>query len=573
MDAFKAIVFLSFIALTACNSTPPSNDDVKNYKAEGNLKPFEPIDCASADELANTMNPVDVFIGLNKCLRSENYSNAAELYFSGMTYGYFDTLRVSDKTAHQAISVLRFNLLGSLDQKALEDFQTALKKISEDNTKLCQNLEDLGPPMYQPEYMIQHGMGTFSGSNNSNGLIEGFNSEVSWKDSLATIANCGERVTKLIKVNTYFENKQKIWFKSHWGDKLVKEADPKTFKPLSGGWGVDAKHVFYTEDLVAEAAPSTFEVMDFSTGKDDKHVYRAGKKCDICDVETFVALDFDWYKDKNSVFQRTVKLEDADPDSFVVLSDWFSKDKRYAYENSLKIIGADAESFKLRQCGISKVSAQDKNRCYSGRNAIPCDCDAHKKYRFPFVGRTLPSNKSLINLIHQRKYKVEQVGDFKVTAKLNATVPSGNKVVTYSCKHNENVLEELHSVEFYLEPNRRYSIVDKKNALSECDSEIAPLTWFEGQNDLIQVSVKFFYPARASDEEEWSVSTELPETLTSITLVCRYTNRAELIQTEREISFTPVSGHFYSGHGKLDSSGTFCEAELFDETVGEPVSL
>lgn len=188
MDRKIILLALSALLLSACNSTPKSS--VTNYEASGNLESPKPTGCVSVAELSNTQNPVDIFTGLNACLTDNNYSNAAELYFAGMSYGFFDTKRVSDKTAHQAISVLRMNLFGAQSQDDMDKLQTALTKLSADNTAICQSLTDLGAPAYKPTYMIQHGMGAFTGQSTKDGLVEDFDSVAAWKDALSTIAKC-----------------------------------------------------------------------------------------------------------------------------------------------------------------------------------------------------------------------------------------------------------------------------------------------------------------------------------------------------------------------------------------------
>lgn len=188
MDKSKVISVLAVLVLAACNSTPKSN--ITDYSAKGNLESPKPSGCVSINQLSNQQNPVDIFTGLSACMVNEKYSQAAELYFAGMSYGFFDTKRVSDKTAHQAISVLRMNVFGSQPEEAMDKLQIALDKIFSDNTAICQSLNDLGSPSYKPTYMIQHGMGAFTGQSTKDGLVENFNSGSAWENSLATIAKC-----------------------------------------------------------------------------------------------------------------------------------------------------------------------------------------------------------------------------------------------------------------------------------------------------------------------------------------------------------------------------------------------
>jgi hypothetical protein len=66
-----------------------------------------------------------------------------------MSYGYFDTKRVSDENAHQAISVLRMNVFGAQPKEVMDKLQVALDKISSDNSTICKSLTDLGSPSYK----------------------------------------------------------------------------------------------------------------------------------------------------------------------------------------------------------------------------------------------------------------------------------------------------------------------------------------------------------------------------------------------------------------------------------------
>lgn len=189
MDRKIILVTIAALLLSACNSTQKSN--VANYEVAGNLESPKPAGCVSVGELSNKQNPVDIFTGLNVCLSNQDFSKAAEMYLAAMSYGFFDTKRVSDITAHQAISVLRMNLFSTQPKDVLDKLQDALVKLTDDNTAICESLTKLGAPAYRPTYMIQHGMGAFTGqSNNKSGLVENFDSEAAWKDALPTIAKC-----------------------------------------------------------------------------------------------------------------------------------------------------------------------------------------------------------------------------------------------------------------------------------------------------------------------------------------------------------------------------------------------
>jgi hypothetical protein len=156
----------------------------------GNLESPNPSGCVAIASLLSSQNPIDIFTGLNSCLTQKNYTQAAELYFAGMSFGFFDTKRVSDKSAHQAISVARKNIFGSQSQDVLDKLKIALDEISSDNAAICQSLTHLGAPSYQPTDMIQHGMGAFTGQSTKDVLVENFDSNSAWKDAISTVVKC-----------------------------------------------------------------------------------------------------------------------------------------------------------------------------------------------------------------------------------------------------------------------------------------------------------------------------------------------------------------------------------------------
>ncbi|WKE67216.1 hypothetical protein PVT67_08260 [Gallaecimonas kandeliae] len=188
MSRITVLGILALATLSACKSISGAN--VTNYTAEHDLESTKPAACTNISGLSSQQNPADIFSGVKKCLAEGKYDKAAKLYFAAISYGSFDTKRVSDQTAHQAISVLRMNVLGSQPQDALNKLQSKLKSLSSDNTSLCGSLTKLGAPTYYPSYMIQHGMGAFSGQVAKNDLVENFDGKKAWQETLATIAHC-----------------------------------------------------------------------------------------------------------------------------------------------------------------------------------------------------------------------------------------------------------------------------------------------------------------------------------------------------------------------------------------------
>ncbi|MBQ4835738.1 hypothetical protein [Pseudoalteromonas luteoviolacea] len=168
-----------------------SVSDTVNIEAKGNLEAFTPARCVEMTELSNKQSPADIFIGVAECLSNKEFGKASELLLAALAYGKYDTLRVKDKSAHQAISVLRMNSLSQLSELELKELQStfaALMNNPIEKKKLCNKLEKLGSPQYIPKYMIQHGISAFTGKNKV--LVDDFDAHAAWSEVKAEYAKC-----------------------------------------------------------------------------------------------------------------------------------------------------------------------------------------------------------------------------------------------------------------------------------------------------------------------------------------------------------------------------------------------
>ncbi len=160
--------------------------------AEGNLESPNPCGCVELSEVTNQHNPADIFNGVKKCLENREFNKAISLYLLANTYGRYDAYRVQDRSAHQAIAVLRQYALANLDRQNKMDFSRDFKETLSNSSKkrrICQAIKKIGKPEYYPRYMIQHGIKAFLGGNGS-GLVEDFDSNQSWHLSLTKYLGC-----------------------------------------------------------------------------------------------------------------------------------------------------------------------------------------------------------------------------------------------------------------------------------------------------------------------------------------------------------------------------------------------
>lgn len=183
-----ALAAVAYAAQQPAKTTP----QITNHEAKGNLQATQAIGCRGVAELTNRHTPADIFPGVRKCIDAEEYGKAADLFAVAGVYGRFDMLRVSDRTARQAIMALRMNNLGSLEQARVDAFQQSMKGRfnagSSDLVRICDHVKSMGPPAYHPVYMLQHGMSAFTGAGG--GIKSDFNPSEAWAASLDGYLHC-----------------------------------------------------------------------------------------------------------------------------------------------------------------------------------------------------------------------------------------------------------------------------------------------------------------------------------------------------------------------------------------------
>lgn len=192
--AVFAFAGFTFCVATSCFATEQaSRQQIINYEVAGNLESRHALGCIGAENLSSKFTPADLYQAVSLCAQQGRNREGTLLFALAGAYGRFDMLRVSDKTAHQAVTVLRMQAFGGM----APDQQNALKE-SVKNTlgspdglaAVCKEIKRIGPPNYHPGYMIQHGMGAFTRAGTDTGLVKEFNAAAAWKQSLDTYLHC-----------------------------------------------------------------------------------------------------------------------------------------------------------------------------------------------------------------------------------------------------------------------------------------------------------------------------------------------------------------------------------------------
>jgi len=312
----------------------------------------------------------------------------------------------------------------------------------------------------------------------------------------------------------------------------VANSDPKTFKHLGGVHGKDNNYVFYAYNVIEGADPRTFEAIGKIAGRDAKRVYIAGKYCSYCDVASFRWVDGDYFADKNSVYRREVALPGVEVSSFERLNHTFAKDANNVFALHWQIPGADAPSFKLKTCGVCEVCAEDKNRCYSWSNPVPCDC---KSYSGPkLYGVTeIPQGKALvltphfgIDLARAENHKATYLG-----VSGHWGIASGTNTFSLNCNGKRGSLT--------LKAKRGHVYRLEKRQDTTCDAEIVRPALVQGREDGPVIYI------RANGIKKARSEIELQSGPQTITAVCRDVNRIKVRESSVELNMVLEAGRIY----------------------------
>lgn len=166
--------------------TGPNSIDIQST---GNLKTTQDLGCLEEAAFRNQYTPADLIHGSAVCANQKEYDKANKMMFVASAYGFYDQARVADKSAHQALTVIKMNVADNLTPEQLRELEKSMTKLKADPT-VCDLLKKLGPPDYHPSYMIQHGMQAFVQQKPGyDGLVKPFDSASAWNAVLAG-GNC-----------------------------------------------------------------------------------------------------------------------------------------------------------------------------------------------------------------------------------------------------------------------------------------------------------------------------------------------------------------------------------------------
>ncbi|TKB44868.1 hypothetical protein [Thalassotalea mangrovi] len=115
--------------------------------------------CPGIETLTNQDQPSVIYNRVVRCVEMQEYHRAAELMFIAMSFGKFDSMRVSGEIRHHAIARTRIRALNKLDALQLDLLRQSLVlkfRNHDERQFLCSSLRGIGRPTYQPDYMVNY---------------------------------------------------------------------------------------------------------------------------------------------------------------------------------------------------------------------------------------------------------------------------------------------------------------------------------------------------------------------------------------------------------------------------------
>lgn len=121
----------------------------------------EPTTCISFDKANSQSVPPQLYRTIGQCIQNDDYSNSLALFVLAGIDTRFDASRVADTTASDTGAVLIRNTFEAIPAAAKKKFGAAINAAFSDKSVkdyLCGWVQEVGPPSYQPTYMLMHGM-------------------------------------------------------------------------------------------------------------------------------------------------------------------------------------------------------------------------------------------------------------------------------------------------------------------------------------------------------------------------------------------------------------------------------
>lgn len=139
----------------------------------GSLQPNYDIGCIAMSEVTSEFNPPALMHAAKKCVLQKDYAKAWALMLTANGFAYYDLKRLADRSTQGARAVLAIRVLGELTPEQNEKAKTMADEIQRDPAQVqayCAELSRVGPPTYEPQWAILHGIGAYQEPRNGHYL-------------------------------------------------------------------------------------------------------------------------------------------------------------------------------------------------------------------------------------------------------------------------------------------------------------------------------------------------------------------------------------------------------------------
>lgn len=141
-----------------------SGATITDVRFAGSLKPNFELGCIPIKDVTSLMNPPALVYAAKQCVRERKYEDAWLLLTTANGFAYYDLKRLADRSTQGARDVLVMNAFSDLARDETEAAQNAARAFLANREKVasyCQDLTKLGPPAYDPQWAILHGVGAY----------------------------------------------------------------------------------------------------------------------------------------------------------------------------------------------------------------------------------------------------------------------------------------------------------------------------------------------------------------------------------------------------------------------------
>jgi hypothetical protein len=137
---------------------------LREVRFAGSLQPNFDLGCVAISEVNSQFNPPALIYAARKCILQEQYAQAWALLTTGNGFAYYDLKRLADRSTQGAKTVLTMNAFADLTDVQREKVTKIFKDLQTDPEIVkayCTELTRIGPPTYEPQWAILHGIGAF----------------------------------------------------------------------------------------------------------------------------------------------------------------------------------------------------------------------------------------------------------------------------------------------------------------------------------------------------------------------------------------------------------------------------